>query len=299
VDDQDRESNIALWIVLILAITIALAVTIGTAISKRGAAAKGAPAAATTGAAAIGQLAARTPSLGAISIVRADDKVTLRGEVRDEKTKERLLSKAKLVFGDSNVIDALVINASAPELWWKARPLDVMSRLKSLPAFSLVLRGNEATLEGTVGSEETKASVAKYLSDNLVDRLNLTNNLKWDGAIRAVEIDPSVLLAENIEFDTGSAVIPDNYRVRLNLIAVAIVEDGYRLRIVGHTDNTGTPDANLKLSRDRAESVVTYLEFRGVPAGSLSAEGMGQSKPIASNETAEGRQHNRRIEFVQ
>ena len=67
--------------------------------------------------------------------------------------------------------------------------------------------------------------------------------------------------------------------------------------ISGHTDNRGKPKINLKLSQDRAESVRTYLVNRGIAANRLVAKGYGDTRPLASNETADGRAQNRRIEF--
>jgi OOP family OmpA-OmpF porin len=297
-DEQDRESSLGMWVALILAIATALTVAIGTALWKKGGARTGAATATAATAAAPADAASRTPSFGRLAIIRADGRVTLEGEVSDERTKERILSKARLVFGADNVVDRISIASGAPALWWKARPLDVMSKLNAIPAFALRLQGDSATLEGAVGSEEARASLAKWLSDNLADGTRFTSNLKSDGSVRAVAYDPGALLAENIEFATGSAEIPPQHHPRLDEIARALVEDRLRVRVVGHTDNTGTPDGNLVLSRERAESVCRYLIGRGVPSADLVPEGVGQSQPIASNDTPEGRQLNRRIAFV-
>ena len=71
-----------------------------------------------------------------------------------------------------------------------------------------------------------------------------------------------------------------------------------RVRIVGHTDNTGTERYNSNLSMRRAESVKRYLVAKGIAANRLETAGRGDHEPIASNETEEGRAQNRRIEFV-
>ena len=71
-----------------------------------------------------------------------------------------------------------------------------------------------------------------------------------------------------------------------------------RVRIVGHTDNAGTPDYNEDLSQRRAATVVRYLEEHGIAAARLDAEGRGQRDPVATNLTAQGRQLNRRVVAV-
>ena len=74
--------------------------------------------------------------------------------------------------------------------------------------------------------------------------------------------------------------------------------DKWVIEITGHTDNVGTPDANMKLSKERAESVRDYLlKAYGLPQNLLIAQGMGATQPIASNDTPDGRERNRRVVF--
>ena len=70
------------------------------------------------------------------------------------------------------------------------------------------------------------------------------------------------------------------------------------VEIQGHTDSIGSDSYNLNLSRKRAEAVKAYLVSKGLAHSSLTAQGYGKTKPIASNATAEGRAQNRRVEFV-
>ena len=70
---------------------------------------------------------------------------------------------------------------------------------------------------------------------------------------------------------------------------------GKQIRIEGHTDNTGSPDFNERLSRERAESVRRALVAEGLSSDLIEVQGFGSSRPIASNDTAEGRSKNRRV----
>jgi OOP family OmpA-OmpF porin len=72
----------------------------------------------------------------------------------------------------------------------------------------------------------------------------------------------------------------------------------WKLKIDGHTDNKGSDDYNLKLSQQRADAVKSYLISKGVSADKITSTGFGESKPIASNDTDEGRSKNRRVEFT-
>jgi len=102
-----------------------------------------------------------------------------------------------------------------------------------------------------------------------------------------------------INFASGSAQIPADSTDYLNKVAAAIklAPSGTVLEIGGHTDNTGDSASNMALSQQRAESVRAYLIQQGVDPNALVAKGYGDTKPVATNDTEEGKFHNRRIEF--
>ena len=102
---------------------------------------------------------------------------------------------------------------------------------------------------------------------------------------------------KNLEFDFGKATIRDHSDESLNKLAMLLVNKGFSLKLAGYTDNVGSVSANLKLSKDRAEAVKTYLATQGVDPSKISAEGYGKAHPIATNKTDKGRQINRRVEF--
>ena len=102
-----------------------------------------------------------------------------------------------------------------------------------------------------------------------------------------------------IHFESGKSAVQPGSEALLDDIATALKNfPDWGLRIVGHTDSTGTAEANEVLSLERANAVVAALIERGVEPGRLKAGGVGQNMPVASNETEEGRALNRRIEIV-
>lgn len=109
----------------------------------------------------------------------------------------------------------------------------------------------------------------------------------------------SALNLNVINFATGSAQIPADSGDYLNRVAIALkaAPAGTILEISGHTDNTGDSASNMTLSQQRAEAVRVYLIQQGVNGDMLVAKGYGDTKPVASNDTEEGKFHNRRIEF--
>jgi outer membrane protein OmpA-like peptidoglycan-associated protein len=77
-----------------------------------------------------------------------------------------------------------------------------------------------------------------------------------------------------------------------------IAHPGLRLEVEGHTDSVGSDDYNQQLSEKRAGAVRDYLVQQGISADGIVSRGLGKTQPVASNDTAEGRQQNRRVELV-
>ncbi len=102
----------------------------------------------------------------------------------------------------------------------------------------------------------------------------------------------------NLEFETGKDIIKKESYPSLDELAKLLVKKStWTLKLAGHTDNQGAASKNLKLSKDRANSVKKYLVEKGVDESRISTEWFGHKKPIASNKTPEGRQKNRRVEM--
>lgn len=100
-------------------------------------------------------------------------------------------------------------------------------------------------------------------------------------------------------FENGKSVIKKSSFEYLNLVADILLEKpDYKLSLTGYTDDVGSSESNLKLSKDRAESTKKYLVSKGVSADRIAADGFGEDNPIADNKTSEGRAKNRRVEFL-
>jgi OmpA-OmpF porin, OOP family len=103
----------------------------------------------------------------------------------------------------------------------------------------------------------------------------------------------------NVHFATGKADITPESEASLNDAVNALkAHPDWNIRVEGFTDNVGSRESNLKLSNDRAEAVMNWLAEHGIDRGHLSSKGFGESHPIASNSTDEGRAKNRRVELV-
>jgi outer membrane protein OmpA-like peptidoglycan-associated protein len=103
----------------------------------------------------------------------------------------------------------------------------------------------------------------------------------------------------DVLFDTGKYTLRQEAREKLARISgILLSYPGLQIEAEGHTDTTGGEDFNRKLSQQRADSVREYLISQGIPGSSISSVGKGFSTPVASNDTAEGRQKNRRVELI-
>jgi OmpA-OmpF porin, OOP family len=122
---------------------------------------------------------------------------------------------------------------------------------------------------------------------------------KKNGCPQAVVKNNQIVILDQVKFATGSARILPASTPILDAV-LKVLNDHPEIKevsIEGHTDNRGKPAMNKKLSAGRAASVVSWLVTKGIDKARLSSVGYGQERPIDSNETDEGRQNNRRVEF--
>ncbi len=117
--------------------------------------------------------------------------------------------------------------------------------------------------------------------------------------IRRISGSSEIQILKTIEFATGRAtILQKSFPIVDEVVRLVKVNpDIAHLDIEGHTDNKGSDELNERLSNDRAHAVMTYMVEHGIAEGRLSAAGFGPKRPIADNNTADGRQRNRRVEF--
>lgn len=148
-------------------------------------------------------------------------------------------------------------------------------------------------------AEAQKLSLASQELDLEKQKLAL-EQAKRDLQVKETESSLAMQLQGDVLFDTGSAMIKDSAKDTLDKVATVLAAfPKGQVVVTGYADNRGGEMANLKLSRDRAEAVKTWLLAKsGASSERILAKGEGEDKPAASNATAEGRQMNRRVEIT-
>ena len=129
---------------------------------------------------------------------------------------------------------------------------------------------------------------------------------KCPGTLKGARVDADGCIKEeqkislpNIEFQSGSTVLAPGGKDKLEAVVEFLNnQTEVQVDVFGHTDSQGRDAFNQTLSEGRARSVMDYLVSRGIDAGRLSSKGFGETQPIASNETADGRAQNRRVELL-
>ena len=120
-------------------------------------------------------------------------------------------------------------------------------------------------------------------------KVNYTKEIKTEVSSKSYQI----------QFETGSSAIKaESYNELNDIMNSAVVAEGLKVGVYGHTDNTGSADQNQKLSEERAISVKNYLMSKGLTENRIESKGFGSSKPIADNKTSAGKAQNRRVQIV-
>lgn len=233
--------------------------------------------------------------------------VQLRGRLGDETLRDMVDSYARAAFGSDQVYTATRIVSDLPADW----PVRVLAGLEALGQLHngvLTVTPDTVELIGLSHEEDAKARIAGQLSDKLGEGQEYTLTITYQPPPEPEDAlpDPEVCEAQiaeiqatsKIAFEPGSATIASDSRDVVNQIADILRDCGpIRMEIQGHTDSQGREEMNQQLSQARAQSILNELRGRRIPTSSYTAVGYGETQPIADNDTEEGREENRRIEF--
>lgn len=246
-------------------------------------------------------LVLQTSAFAEVSSVKTVDepgKVIASGSVPDEASRATILAKLRDLYGAQNVVDRLEIGGVVPPPNWSENMAKILApNLKQVHKGQLQVSGTQIAIKGQVANEALRQQVVSNMATSLNPTYSIDNGLVAAGG-EAQSLLDKTLSNRVVEFESGSATLTASGRAILDEMAAAIKQIGApKVQLIGHTDSQGNHQANVALSLARASTVRNYLIDKGIPVESLSASGAGPDQPVASNDTAEGRAKNRRIEF--
>jgi OOP family OmpA-OmpF porin len=215
-----------------------------------------------------------------LPIVRSPEPfVTVKGKIVDKNSSKPL--GAKIIYERLPDGKGLGISQSNPETGeYEIR----------LPAGEMY--GLRAESDGSL-SESQSLDLRDIKYDQTIER---DFNLDPIGVARVQE--NATILLNNLFFDLEKATLrPESFPELNRIVSLMNEKPSMQIEIAGHTDNTGSDTYNLELSRQRANSVASYLVGKGIDKSRMNVEFFGETKPMISNETREGRKKNRRVEF--
>ena len=231
----------------------------------------------------------------------------IRGRVADAQMNETVETYARARFGAAQIAMGTRVAGGLPQ-GWSVRVLAGLEALSRLEHGAAVVTPESVSVRGDTGIQDASAQISRLL----IETVGQSEEFEIEVAYRE-ELDPIAALptpeeclqqitrlteGRKITFDPGSASIAGGAQAVVDDIAEILRRCAdLRVEIGGYTDSQGREEMNQRLSQQRAEAVLTALRARRVPVSSFLAVGYGEENPIADNDTAEGREANRRIEF--
>lgn len=241
--------------------------------------------------------AACSPPVLAQATAVVPNQVVVAGTVPDEATRNAILARVREVYGAERVVDQLGVGqVVAPPNWSGYVQKLVSPQLKQVSRGQLAINGNNIELKGEVANEAQRQQLAADMATVLNPTYAVRNALRV--AAQEQSMLDATLANRIIEFEAGSSVLRPAGRGILDEMAAALLRMGNRkVEVIGHTDSQGARDTNIVLSLARADAVRSYLVSKAVTPALITTSGSGPDRPVASNDTPEGRARNRRIEF--
>lgn len=242
-----------------------------------------------------------------IARLSAEGAVTLSGRLTDERTRDAVKSIAQANFGPDAVTMSARLDPDLPG-GWPLRALLAADVLGFLNEGTVRMQADRLEITGVSGMQDVSDRISRLLAEKLGSRGVFSMDVSYDEAFDPVAQMPtparcrdwiSEIVAERkITFEPGSTTISGESADILDEIAAVLRDCGrMSMEVAGHTDSQGRLETNMRLSQQRAESVIAGLLARGTLVSEFVAKGYGPEFPIADNSTEAGREANRRIEF--
>ena len=238
-----------------------------------------------------------------------EGRALVRGRLPDALMNRTVASFARAQFGADRVTMGTRVAPDGLPEGWTVRVLTGIEALSMLSSGAVTVLPDRVTVTGEAGDATARDEIAQLFIDKLGRGAQFSIDVAYVEALDPLAGMPTpeecvnairgVTEGRKITFEPGSATLnADALPIMDDIAEVLRLCGDLRLRISGYTDSQGREETNLRLSQQRAESVLDALRLRRVPVGKFEAVGFGEADPIADNATEAGRETNRRIEFA-
>ena len=233
--------------------------------------------------------------------------VQLRGRIPDDISNTVAENYAIAKFGRQAVTMGTRVVEGLPQ-GWSVRVLAGIEALSELSNGAVIVQPDMIQIRGNTGNPDASAEISRLMIEKLGQAADFEIDVTYVKQLdpiaglptpeECIEQIKAVTDGRKITFDPSSAQLTADTQGVVDDIAEILKACGdLRIRVAGYTDSQGREIMNQQLSQDRADAVLTALRARRVPVSTFEAIGYGEENPIASNDTEEGREANRRIEF--
>jgi outer membrane protein OmpA-like peptidoglycan-associated protein len=234
--------------------------------------------------------------------------ITIKGKLIDAKTNKPIMGKVLYRYDfDAQKTDSVKTNSTG-EFLFKIKP-DAYTFVASAKDYELAQESmdlskldksqqfTQSFYLNPVEKAVKKPEPVKEESPKVEPKIEITKEETKENS--PVKIEENKFRLDKVLFEIGeSKLLPDSYEQLDGLLKMLKDEPKMTIIVEGHTDNVGDPTQNKRLSLERAYNVREYLISKGIAGFRIQFKGYGDTKPIADNNTEEGRKMNRRVEFV-
>ncbi|MBT8436374.1 MAG: OmpA family protein [Gammaproteobacteria bacterium] len=253
-----------------------------------------------------------------LSIKQRNGRISLGGRLESQASIDAVVNAANETYGNDNVINELIVSGEVKTANWLDATTGFLPRLVATKSAHLKVSDRESLLTAEVESHGQRLELVNGARELLGSYLDVKVAVVEPGSAAESQLvnfpeDPefracqskldSEMKDKRILFASNTAELEADSHSLLNQIIIVLEEEcndvvtENGLTIAGHTDSVGDDQYNLTLSQKRADAVRAYFVKADVDLGSITSVGYGESKPVASNDTDQGRTQNRRIEF--
>ena len=237
-----------------------------------------------------------------LHIVRQGPQLSIRGNISSAAHEKILRQIATTLFVDDDHDFALRNDVTTPPGWGLLSEL-VLRAISETYSASALISARQIDIRGLTADLKRWQLAEMRIDDRLFPGMTLVTDMAEVQPAKSIQTQctrlfHSIWRGQSIAFSHDSDLIRSSaFEILDELIQISADCPDANIAITGHTDNTGTPTGNRKLSHSRAKSVIAYMVARGIAANRLSSKGAGSAEPLLDEDSSRARKLNRRIEI--